>query len=103
MADACEVVQSHKSLLHNLGILVVDATLLVAMLIGLLRHPYRNLVGMWNFLYQQVMFFRFLLLALSAESLLVYNLDSVGHVFGDTACGQSHFRRNDMQLTLPES
>jgi len=66
---------------------VVDVVLLLAMLIGLLRH--RNSVGIWKLLYQQVTPGQFLRVKPDTEFLLVYNLDGVGPDRGDTSCGLS--------------
>jgi len=51
--NTCVGLDTHRDLLNAIGILTVDVILLLAMLIGLLRHPYRTSTGMWKFLYQQ--------------------------------------------------
>jgi hypothetical protein len=90
--NACIGLDTRRDLLNTLDILLVDAILLLAMLIGLSRHPQRNPAGIWKFLYQQVILVRFHFVVHSAEFLVVYNMDSVGHVFGDSVCGRFLFR-----------
>ena len=70
---------------------MADIVLLLAMLIGLLRHENKNPSGMWKLLYQQVIFKSLCFLVLNAESFLVYNLDSFGGDCRDTNCGQFRF------------
>jgi len=54
--DTCIVLHTHGvcGLVSVVGILVADLVLLLAMLIGLLRHSHRNPTGIWKLLYQQV-------------------------------------------------
>jgi hypothetical protein len=93
--DACVALVTRKDLLNTLGILIVDVILLLAMLIGLLRHPHRNSTGLWKFLYQQVILVRFpSCFAQGAEFLVVYNLDSAGRAFRDSDRGRSILRRS---------
>ncbi len=49
---SCVILHTHTALINAPGVLAVDVVLLLAMLIGLLRH--RNSVGIWKLLYQQV-------------------------------------------------
>lgn len=56
IVDTCVVLHTHRGLVNAVGILVVDVVLLLAMLIGLLRHSHRNSAGIWQLLYQQVSF-----------------------------------------------
>jgi hypothetical protein len=87
--NACVGLVTRKDLLNTFGILMVDTILLLAMLIGLLRHPHRNSAGLWKFLYQQVILARFpSCFAQGAEFLVVYNLDSVGRACRDSDCGR---------------
>ena len=92
IANACALLHTDDGLVNGIGILVADAVLLLAMLIGLLRHPARSSTGMWKFLYQQVMHVHFLRPTRDADFQLVYDLDIIGHGCGDTSCGLSHFR-----------
>ena len=85
--DSCIVLHTHGSLVNAFGILVVDVVLLLAMLIGLLRHG--NSDGIWKLLYQQVTPPQFLHVAADTEFLPVYNLDGAGLHCGDTSCGLS--------------
>ena len=59
IVDICIILHTHKGLINGLAVLVVDTVLLLTMLVGLLRHPFRSSTGMWNFLYQQVTLVRF--------------------------------------------
>ncbi len=88
LVNTCVIAKIHKNLANVLAVLVVDTVHLLAMLIGLLRHPSRRSTGLWKLLYQQVRSDPFSSLA-SAESLLVYDLDGLGGVCRDTTCGQS--------------
>jgi len=63
MMDSCIAPHARGALANKLGVLVVDVVLLLAMLIGLLRH--RNPVGIWKMLYQQCIIW--IALALIAE------------------------------------
>jgi hypothetical protein len=54
VAATCVVLHMRRILVNTLGVLVVDTTLLLTMLIGLLRYAHRNLTGIWMLLYQQV-------------------------------------------------
>jgi hypothetical protein len=92
IANACAILHTDAGLVNATGVLVADAMLLLMMLIGLLRHPHRNSVGMWKFLYQQVILVLFLRLARNAEFPLAYNLDNVSYDRRNTACGWSQFR-----------
>jgi len=67
IVDSCIVLNTRGALANTLGVLVVDVVLLLAMLIGLLRH--RNSVGIWKLLYQQCIIW--IALALIAEIPLV--------------------------------
>jgi len=87
--DSCVVLHTRGALTNTIGILVVDIALLLAMLIGLLRH--RNPVGIWKLLYQQVTPGQSLHVPADAEFLPVSNLDSFGLDCGDTSCGLSPF------------
>ena len=51
---ACIFLHTHKGIVNAIGVLVVDAMLLLAMLIGLLRTSHKNATGIWKLLYQQV-------------------------------------------------
>jgi hypothetical protein len=85
--DSCIVLHTREALTNTVGILVVDVVLLLAMLIGLLRHS--NSVGIWKLLYQQVTPGLSLRVPEDTEFLPVYNLDSVGHDCGDSTRGLS--------------
>jgi hypothetical protein len=61
IANACILVHTRTGLLNSIGILVVDTTLLFAMLIGLLRYPQGKSANLLKFLYQQVMLVSFFL------------------------------------------
>jgi threonine/homoserine/homoserine lactone efflux protein len=52
--ETCIIQGTHRGLVNALGVLVVDVVLLMAMLIGLLRHANRSSTGIWQVLYQQV-------------------------------------------------
>jgi len=52
--DACVTLNTRRGLVSTLGVLTVDVVLLSALLIGLLRYSYKNPVGIWKLLYQQV-------------------------------------------------
>ena len=56
VADTCVILHTRRGLVNALAMLVIDVVLLVAMLIGLLRHVHGKSGGMWKFLYQQVTF-----------------------------------------------
>ena len=55
VTGTCIFLHTHRGLVNAIGILVADAVLLLAMLIGLLRTSHRNATGIWKLLYQQVM------------------------------------------------
>jgi len=63
IVDSCVILHTHTALINAIGVLTVDVVLLLAMLIGLLRH--RNSVGIWKLLYQQCIIW--IALALIAE------------------------------------
>ena len=50
----CIVLRMHMGLVNALTVLVVDVVLLLAMLIGLLRHAHKSSTGIWKLLYRQV-------------------------------------------------
>jgi hypothetical protein len=52
--NSCIMLRTREILANAIGVLVVDAVLLLTMLVGLLKHPHRSSTGMWKFLYQQV-------------------------------------------------
>ncbi|KAH8997695.1 hypothetical protein EDB86DRAFT_897693 [Lactarius hatsudake] len=51
--QTCITLKTHRGLTNAIAVLVVDIVLLVAMLIGLLRHAHRSSTGIWYLLYQQ--------------------------------------------------
>jgi len=75
IVDSCVILHTHTALINAIGVLTVDVVLLLAMLIGLLRH--RNSVGIWKLLYQQCIIW--IALALIAEipvvAFLILNLN----------------------------
>jgi hypothetical protein len=77
LLETCIVGQTQRGLLNAAGVLVVDLVLLVAMLIGLLRHAQRSTGDIWRLLYRQVDARPFSLV-MNAEFFLVYNLDGLG-------------------------
>ncbi len=87
--NACVVTKTHKGLVNAVAVLVADMVLLLTMLIGLLRHSSRRSTGLWKLLYQQVNSNRSSSHGSNAGLPLVYNLDSLGGVCRDSACGQS--------------
>jgi hypothetical protein len=54
IANTCFLLYTRRGLVNALGLLVVDIVLLLTMLIGLLRHAYKNSIDIWKLLYQQV-------------------------------------------------
>jgi hypothetical protein len=89
LVNSCVPIKTEKGLVNALAVLVADMVLLLAMLIGLLRHASRRSTGLWKLLYQQVSSNRSSSHDSNAELLPVYNLDSLGGVFRDSTCGQS--------------
>lgn len=54
LVNTCVPTEIHRGLVNALAVLVADTVLLLAMLIGLLRHANRRSAGLWKLLYQQV-------------------------------------------------
>lgn len=54
LVNSCVPIKTEKGLVNASAVLVADMVLLLAMLIGLLRHASRRSTGLWKLLYQQV-------------------------------------------------
>ncbi|KAH9993514.1 hypothetical protein BJV74DRAFT_368834 [Russula compacta] len=84
----CIDAQPHKGLINSVGFLVVNLSLLMTMLVGLLRHTHRNSTGIWQLLYQQCIIW--IALAVFADIppvlFLILNLnDAWNEMFAGTA------------------
>ncbi|KAI9456848.1 hypothetical protein BJY52DRAFT_1417004 [Lactarius psammicola] len=79
VVGACIVLKTHSGLASAATSMAVDTMLLVAMLIGLLRHAHRSSTGIWNLLYKQCIIW--MILAAIAEIppvvFLILNLNDV--------------------------
>lgn len=53
LVNSCVPTKTHNGLVNAMAVLVADMVLLLAMLIGLLRHANRCSTGLWKLLYQQ--------------------------------------------------
>ncbi|KAI0273939.1 hypothetical protein BGY98DRAFT_105652 [Russula aff. rugulosa BPL654] len=53
LVNSCVPIKTENGLVNALAVLVADMVLLLAMLIGLLRHASRRSTGLWKLLYQQ--------------------------------------------------
>lgn len=88
LVNTCVITNTHKGLVNALAVLVADMVLLLALLIGLLRHTSKGSSCLWKLLYRQVSSSRSSSDS-NAELLLEYNLDSLGGVCRDSTRGQS--------------
>ena len=86
--DSCIILDSRGALTNAFGILTVDIVLLLAMLIGLLRHAHSSSTGIWKLLYQQVRLKIFHLVP-DSEFVPVHDLVRVGFDCRDTTYGRS--------------
>ena len=88
LVNTCVITNTRKGLVNALAVLVADMVLLLALLIGLLRHASRGSTCFWKLFYRQVSS-NCPSSDSNAELLVEYNLDSLGSVCRDSTRGQS--------------